>query len=269
MDANIDAMKTSATPARKGANANSANATADKAIEILLLFSPAKPLWTQQEISTHLDMSRSTTYRYITSLRATGLIVQDVRGSFCLGPRLLHMAQAARMGNPVITLAQEPMRELSERFGEIVVLNERVGQEILTLDRIDSPHRIGLKSTRTHLLPWPATGSAKILLAYCRGQEFEELFAQLKPTAYTPQTIPTPVKLREHLKMVLRQGFAVSDEERDEGVWGVSVPLPQGDDCRHALSVVGPKFRLSTAQRASIVDATVEAGRLISKRMSS
>lgn len=255
-------------PAPAAPSSNSANATADKAIEILLLFSPSKPLWTQQEISAHLTMSRSTTYRYLTSLRATGLVVQDVRGSFCLGPRLLHMAQAARWGNPVIGLALEPMRQLSERFGEIVVLNERAGHEILALDRIDSPHRIGLKSTRTHLLPWPATGSAKVLLAFCAQPESDALFAQLKPMAYTARTIPTLPQLREHLRTVREQGYAVSDEERDEGVWGVSVPLLQGDDCRHALSVVGPKYRLSKAQRETIVEATVDAGRQISDRMS-
>lgn len=245
----------------------SANATADKAIEILLLFSPGKPVWTQQEISAHFEMSRSTTYRYISSLRATGLIVQDARGSFCLGPRLLHMAQAAKAGNPVVGLAAEPMRRLAEQFKEIVILNERAGQEILSLDRIDSPHRIGLNSTRTHLLPWPGTGSAKVLLAFCDPEELGELVAMLKPTAYTEHTIATLEELLAHLELIRRQGYATTDEERDEGVWGASVPLMQGGTCRHALSLVGPKFRLPKAQRTAIIDALLKAGQDISAQL--
>lgn len=244
-----------------------ANATADRAIEILLLFSQDHPVWTSQEISNHLDMPRSTTYRYLASLRANALIVQDGRGTFSLGPRLLQMAQVARISNPVVAAATQKMQELAARFEENVVLNERVGNEIVSLDRIDSPQHIVLKSTRTHLLPWPATGSAKVLLAFAAPPEYEELAAALVPTAYTGHTIDTMDKLLKHLEGVRKAGYATSDEERDPDVWGASVPLFQGGSCCHALSVVGPKFRMSPQRRKAIIEALLQASREISAQL--
>lgn len=257
-------MPNSPAPPSARTSSGGANATADRAIEILLLFSQDKPVWTPQEISAHFEMPRSTTYRYLTSLRSNSLIVQDGRGTFSLGPRLLHMAQVAKMGNPVIAVASVPMHELAERFNENVVLNERVGQELIALERIDSPKRIVLKSTRSHLTPWPATASAKVLLAFCEPVDFDALVSGLTPVSYTEQTITDLDRLLQHLEDARLKGFAVSDEERDEGVWGVSAPILEGERCRYALSVVGPKFRIPPAQRNAIVKAVVEAAQRIS-----
>lgn len=244
-----------------------ANSTADRAIEILLLFSQTHPVWTSQEIAAHFKMPRSTTYRYLQSLRAHALIVQDSRGGFCLGPRLLHMAQMARVGNPIVEVCAAPMRALAERFQENILLNERLGTEVIALDRLESPHRVGLKATRTHILPWPANSSAKVLLAFCEEQERAPLWEMLHPTLYTPRTLSTLPLLQEHLQAVRQQGYAISDEERDDGVWGASVPLFAQGTCHHALSVAGPKYRIPTEQRQHIVDALLDAARTIGAQL--
>ncbi len=232
-----------------------------------MLFSQDQPVWTPQDISTHFGMPRSTTYRYLASLRAYALIVPDGRGGFSLGPRLLHMAQVAREGNPMLSACTEQMQALAERFEEVVVLNERIGQEIVALHRIESPQRIVLKSTRTHLLPWPATGSAKVLLAFAEPEDFRDLSAALSPTAYTSHTLPTVEALLKHLEGVRKAGYATSDEERDPDVWGASVPLLQGGHCRHALSVVGPKFRIPSQRRKQIIDALLQASQRINAQL--
>lgn len=244
-----------------------ANATADRAIEILLLFTEQAPVWSASEIAAHFDMPRSTAYRYLGSLRSHALIVQDSRGSYALGPRLLQMAQVAKAVNPVIGVALPRLRELSERFKENVVLNECIGTEIMPLERLQSPHHIVLKSSRTHMLPWPATGSAKVFLAFASDAERARILASLTPTAYTEHTIPTLPALEEHLRQVKAQGHAVSDEERDEGVWGASVPVFDPHGCRYAISVLGPKFRIAKGTRAEIIKALEQASQAISNEL--
>ncbi len=244
-----------------------ANATADRAIEILLLFSEQAPVWTAPEIAAHFDMPRSTIYRYLGSLRSHALIVQDSRGSYTLGPRLLHLSQVARAVNPVVSVALPKMRELAERFKENVVLSERIGTEIIGLERLQSPHQIVLKSSRTHLLPWPATGSAKVFLAFAPEPERSQILAALTPTAYTRCTLADMVALDQHLAGVRAQGYAESDEERDEGVWGASAPVFSQGVCRYALALVGPKFRVTPEMRAEMVKALVKAGKAISDEL--
>ncbi len=259
-------MKAGRTTTRT-APAGAANSTADRAIEILLLFSREKPDWSLAEISERFQMPRSTTYRYLSSLRAHALIVQDAHGRLSLGPRLPHMAQIARASHSVAALASGPMRELADRFKEAVVLNERVGQEIMCLERLDSPHRIMLKATQSQMLPWPVNGSAKVLLAFCDPAEADDIIALLKPVSYTEKSITSVPKLLKHLKLIQQQGFATTDEERDEGVWGASVPIMEGERCHHALSVVGPVFRVSEERQREIIDALLKTATQISEQL--
>lgn len=244
-----------------------ANATADRAIEILLLFTEQTPVWTAPEIAAHFDMPRSTIYRYLGSLRSHALIVQDSRGSYTLGPRLLHMSQVARAVNPVVSVALPHLRELVERFKENVVLSERIGTEIIGLERLQSPHQIVLKSSRTHLLPWPATGSAKVFLAFAPEPDRQQILAALTPTAYTPRTLTDRAALEQHLAQVRAQGYAESDEERDEGVWGAAAPVVSQGACQYALAVVSPKFRVTPQLRADMVEALMKAGQAISREL--
>ena len=256
-------------PAARTSNppASLANATADRAIEILLLFTEQAPVWTAPEIAAHFDMPRSTIYRYLGSLRSHALIMQDARGSYTLGPRLLQMSQVARAVNPVVSVALPRMRELVERFKENVVLSERIGIEIIGLERLQSPHQIVLKSSRTHLLPWPATGSAKMFLAFAPEPERSQMLAALTPTTYTPHTLSDLPSLEQHLAQVRSQGYAESNEERDEGVWGAAVPVWSQGLCRYALSLVGPKFRVTPELCTEMIESLVQVGQVVSDEL--
>src|SRR5258707_4164095 len=78
------------------AESSQTNATALRAIEILLLFNADKPVWTSNEIADRLDMPRSTAYRYLASLRETGMIESNEGSQYSLGSRILALARVAR-----------------------------------------------------------------------------------------------------------------------------------------------------------------------------
>src|SRR5436190_14609487 len=91
------------------------NTTADRAIDVLLLFDPGSPVLTAGEISERLAMSRSTTYRYIQSLRSFDLLEEDAaRGGFRLGPRVFELARIARQGLGLSEIALPVMQSLCE-----------------------------------------------------------------------------------------------------------------------------------------------------------
>src|SRR5690606_20673006 len=70
---------------------NHRNLTADRAIQLLLLYDDDRPVLTAAEVAERLGMSRSTTYRYLQSLRAAGMLEEDARG-FRLGMRIFQLA---------------------------------------------------------------------------------------------------------------------------------------------------------------------------------
>jgi DNA-binding IclR family transcriptional regulator len=242
-----------------------ANSTAERAIDILLLFNDDKPFWTASEIAAHFGMPKSTVYRYVNSLRSYALIDEDGQGSFRLGARIFPLARTAKAGLPIARVAMPYLKEVSERFGEMIVLQQRIGYEIFPLERLQAPQRVTLASTRSHLLPWPATSSAKTLLAFAEPEEQEELLRMLHPTVYTSKTLQSKAALRVALEQIRRIGHATTDEERDEGVWGVSAPVFERGRAVYAIAVAAPKFRISAQKAKAITESVVAAGAAITQ----
>ena len=245
-----------------------ANSTADRAIDILLLFTDDNPTWSATDVAAHLGMPRSTTYRYLNSLRTYALIVEDGQNGFRLGPRLFPLARVAKAHMSVVQIASAHLKALSEKFGELVVLQQRIDCDIFPLDRVATQQRVSLLSTRSHMLPWPATGSAKVLLAFAPPAESERIMQLLQPTIYTPKTIRTKVALRRALDEIRRVGYAVTDEERDEGVWGVAAPIFEKNEAPYCIAIATPAFRITPAKEAVIIRAIKEAAADITRDIS-
>lgn len=247
------------------ANPSAANSTADRVIEILLLFSYEKPAWTAIELAQKMEMPRSTIYRYLGSLKNSQLILEEGDGSFRLGPKIQLLANVGRLASSYLGVAREEMLKLSERFNETVLFNELVDFDVATLERIESRQRIRLTSTRGSLLPWPATASAKLFLACLPAQKLNLFWPLSKPHAYTSSTIVDKDDLLSELKKITQQGYSYSDEERDEGVVGVAVPIITASEVTHCLSMVAPKFRVGPSDLEDMRDALMQAAKTIAK----
>jgi len=240
-----------------------ANSTADRVIEILLLFSDQKPVWSAIELSQHMEMPRSTVYRYLNSLKNSKMLMEHGDGLFKLGPKIQVLANVAKLSTNFIEVAREEMLLLSERFNETVLFNELVDFDVATLERIESRQRIRLVSTRSSLLPWPATPSSKLFLAYAPQEKRELFWSMGTPQAYTSQTILDRGLMEAELTRIVAQGYARSDEERDEGVVGVAVPVIAQIGCRYCLSMVAPKFRVSDEKLVEMCTALTEVARKV------
>ena len=84
-------------------------------------------------------------------------------------------------------------------------------------------------------------------------------------TACTAKTIVSPAKLREELEATRQRGYALDDEEFEEGIRAVSAPIRDMDgQVIAALSMPGPINRMPPQRIREIVDALVEACNAIS-----
>jgi DNA-binding IclR family transcriptional regulator len=221
----------------------SANSTADRAIEILLAFDAGHPVWTPTALAQHLGMPRSTIYRYFNSLKHYGLIIEDRDGGFQLSAKIVELARVAKSTTTVMRIARPHLERLSEKFGEFTSLRELIGPELVPVDRIDCRHHVRIPYLRNTTLPWPATAGAKVMLAFASPKETEDMFRLFTPIAYTPNTITERSLLDRELERVRRQGYAVSNEERDEGVSGVAAPIFSGGRLAYCIALGGPSFR--------------------------
>jgi len=245
------------------------NTTADRAIDILLLFNERQPVLTAIEVAEHLGMSPSTTYRYLSSLRASGLIEEgDTNGEFRLGPTVFQLARIARKGLGLSEIALPVMRELVAQTGESAILTRRSGLHVVCIERVESPHNVRLSYERGQILPLHAGASAKVLLAYLKPSEIDSVLSAEPLPRYTMHTVTDPEVLRSQLKAIRAAGYTVSDEEVDIGVRGVAAPiLGQDRQVLAGISVAGPTFRLNDTILPTVIAAVSHAAQVISHRL--
>jgi DNA-binding IclR family transcriptional regulator len=222
------------------------------------LFSEDKPVWSTIEIAQHFGMPRSTTYRYLTSLRSYGLIVEDSNGGYRLGPRIFPLARVAKAGTSILTIAQPHLAEINRDLGEAVTLYERIGYQSIALERLESLHSVKMIYTRGQILPWPGAASAKVLLAHAPPDERDAIFRLLVPVRYTTKTIKTSKLLRAALKKIASDGYTYSDQEREEGVRAIAAPIFLSGEGRYCVTMSGPMFRF-TPEKLPVMIAAVRS----------
>ena len=208
-----------------GSSSSGRNATADRAIDVLLLFDEKTPVLTAGEVADRLGMSRSTTYRYVQSLRSYNLLDEDeARGGLRLGSRVFELARIARQGIGISEVALPVMRELCDQLDEAVLLTRRSGSMVVCFERAETSHPLRLTYERGRLLPIHAASPSKILFAYADEADVD---AAIVPPLerFTETTITDPGELRAELAQIREQGYAISNGELDPGVRGVSAPI--------------------------------------------
>lgn len=249
----------------------SRNTTADRTVDVLLLFDEKRPVLTAAEVSRLLAMPRSTTYRYLQTLRSSGLVEEDLtRGGFRLGPRIFQLARVARQGLDLQEIAVPIMRQLVERTGEAVLLTRRAGNQVVCVERIESGHPIRLSYERGYVLPIHAGASAKVLLAFSDAAEIDAVLGSMDAPLprYTERTVTEPDELRAQLAEIRRYGVAITDSEVDHGVRAVAAPVLSSDGRVAAgLSVVGPAFRLDEEALGRVAEAVKDAAATVSSRL--
>lgn len=208
------------------------NSTADRALDILALFTAERTSITAADVAEQVDVARSTAYRYLQSLVASRFLEESGAGRYRLGPRVLELARVARGGLGLSDVARPVMRRLSDGVGETVILTRRTGDHVICLDREETtsqPVRISYEPGQ--LLPSNAGASAYVLLAWLSEKELAGFFASTDLRALTSKTLTTEATLRARLQQTAERGFAVSRGELDTNVLGIAAPIyaPSGD----------------------------------------
>lgn len=255
--------------APSGPKLGAGNSTADRAIDILLLFSEERPVWSTAEIAAYFSMPHSTVYRYIKSLRSYALIAEDKSGGYRLGPRIFSLARVAKATTSILSVSAPELQKLNDRYGEAVSLYQRVGDQIISVEYLESRHPVRIAFPRAEMLPWPATASAKVLLAFADRADQEAILRLTEPVRYTSRTLTSRKDLLKVLEQIRRDGYAFSDEEREEGVRAIAAPVFVRNDAPYNVTLSGLTFRLKDERIPEIISAVTATASRISAAIAS
>jgi DNA-binding IclR family transcriptional regulator len=231
---------------------------ARRVLAIMLAFSPERNTLTARDLAAATGIALPSVYRYIALLRETGLLAGDERGRYRLSARLIGLARAAEAAESIIDVADPVMRRLAADTGETVILVRLIGRTAVCVHRVESAQRLRISFEPGQPLPLDRGASARVLLAGLPPEVRAQYLAPL--AARDPQAAAS---LEERVTTAERQGYAVSEEEIEGGVWAASAPVLQGRRLTAVLTVPSPLVRVPVSLRRQLIRQVVGAAEAI------
>lgn len=200
-------------------------ATLAKGLAVLGAFGPQRPSMTLSEAAAATELSRATTRRILRTLVSLGYVIQEGR-SFTLAPRVLEIGFAFLSTQSWIDRAEPLMKDLSHATGESCSAAILQDCEIVIVSRASAPYRLMATAiTVGSRLPAFYSALGRIQLGSLDDDELWRRLRSVKLARRTPATIVDPVGLFDRIRMDHAQGFSIVDEELEQGLRAIAVPI--------------------------------------------
>jgi IclR family transcriptional regulator, acetate operon repressor len=223
----------------------------DNALRVLMLL-VERPEIRLTDVSGYLGVASSTAHRLLAMLQYRGLVRQDPQTkAYRSGPSLDQLAFSVLGRLDVRVRARPALEKLNADLRETVHLGRLEGAQVDFVDSIESPQALRVSSRLGVAMPAHCTSTGKALLAALTDDQLDALYPDSDLPRLTRHSINSRHALKAELAEVCRRGFATSDEEGEEGVVSIAVPLRGGS---FALNASVPISRMDADLRAVILD---------------
>lgn len=237
----------------------------NRAIKILDFVS-ANHMVRLADISRGVGLNKSTAHGIVSTLEEMGCLRQDQStGRYALGLKLFEFGQAVLANMDIRAVAMPYLLELSKKYEETVHLAVLSGDEVIYIDKVDSPRSIRIVSMIGGRNPAYCTGVGKVLLAGLADDKLSRLLKRIRFKSITPNTITNAKALTDHIQKIRRDGYATDNGEIEEGLSCFAAPVRNHlGAVIAAISLSGPTLRLINDNSANLIADVVDCAQAIS-----
>jgi IclR family pca regulon transcriptional regulator len=200
------------------------NQSLERGLEIIQTFGAAAPRQTVSEVAAKTGLTRATTRRFLITLVELGYMISDGR-TFALAPRVLGLGYSFLSGLGFPDVALPHLERLVAEVDESSEASILDGQDIVYVVRVPGTKLMTIAISVGSRMPAHATSMGRVLLAGLPDSELEDYLrvATLKPLL--PKTVTEPAALRAEVLRARADGFAIIDQELEEGLLAVAVAI--------------------------------------------
>jgi IclR family pca regulon transcriptional regulator len=176
------------------------------------------------EVARATGLTRAAARRFLLTLVALGYMnVAD--GRFSLSPRVLELGYAYLSSLTLPEVAQPHMETLVAEVNESSSISVLDDLEIVYVARVPTRRIMSITLSVGTRLPAYPTSMGRVLLAALDDEELESRLDRIDPQPLSARTVTDKVTLRSLLERVRRQGWAATDQELEEGLRSLAVPI--------------------------------------------
>ncbi|MET8252453.1 IclR family transcriptional regulator [Micromonospora sp. NPDC005197] len=196
----------------------------ERGLAVIRAFDGEHPQLTLSEVARRTGLTRAAARRFLLTLVELGYVHTDGR-LFSLRARILELGYAYLSSLSLPEVAQRHMEALVAQVRESCSVSVLDGDEVVYVARVPTKRIMTVGISVGTRFPAYATSMGRVLLAAQPVEWLDDYLAAAQLRPLTRRTVTDPVKLRAVLTKIAAQGYAIVDQELEEGLRSVAAPI--------------------------------------------
>ena len=240
-----------------------------KGMNILELLSDNEGLSVTQ-VAKMLNINRASSHRFLATLRELGYADKDDNLRYSLTSKVIELGTKVLNRFEIRKIAHPFLQEVASKFNETINLGFFNGNNVITIDKIDSTEILRMDAGIGGREPAYCTSLGKAILVYLPDNKLEEYLKVIELKPYTPNTVTSKEKLKKELMHTRKNGYAIDNEELSVGLRCVGAPVfDHSGQARYAISISGPSIRFGRKRLQEMQQALKEICQSLSEKLRS
>ena len=238
----------------------------DRALAVLEVLANCSNECGLVELCTALKLHKSTVHRLMMVLQQHRLVDKNPEtAKYRLGLKLFEFGSKAVAALDLRRHARPYLDRLQREVGETVFFCILDEGQVFYIEKVESQQSVRTACTVGSRAPAYCTAVGKAMLAELPDVEVNDITRRWGLKAITANTITTAAALKAELRAVRSRGYAIDNEEKEEGLRCVSAPVhDHSGKLLAAISVSGPAFRITKERTPEIGQVVMRAARDLS-----
>jgi IclR family pca regulon transcriptional regulator len=219
----------SPAPRRKPGNARGRHAdqfvgSFARGLSVIRAFGQDAGSMTLSEVAARAGLTRAGARRILLTLQALGYVGCEDR-YFFLTPKILDLGYSYLSTTPLWHLAEPFMEEVVNQVHESCSASVLDGTEIVYILRVPTKKIMTISLSIGSRLPAWCTSMGRVLLGDLSPEALCSALDQSRIAAYTARTVTDRRKLEQIIREDHRKGWSLVNQELEDGLISISVPL--------------------------------------------
>jgi IclR family pca regulon transcriptional regulator len=196
----------------------------DRGLAVIRAFNDENPELTLSDVARATGLNRASARRFLHTLVELGYVRTDGR-LFALRPKILELGYAYLSSLSLPEVAMPHLELLVEKVHESSSVSVLDGDEVVYVARVPTRRIMRIAIAVGTRFPAYATSMGRVLLAGQTDEWLDGYFATAPLTSITSHTIADAARLRAELQRIRRDGYALVDQELEEGLRSIAAPI--------------------------------------------
>jgi len=236
----------------------------ERGLAVIRAFGADDPELTLSDVARRTGLTRAAARRFLLTLTDLGYVRTDGK-QFALTPRVLDLGYAFLSSLTLPEVAEPHLERLAAELRESSSVSVLDGDEIVYVARVPTSRIMRVSINVGTRFPAYATSMGRVLLAALPEPELTAYLDRAVIEPLTARAIDNAEDLEEELARVREQGWALVDQELEEGLRSIAVPIHDaGGRTIAAANVSAHASRVSADDiRRTLLPPLLEAARRI------